>query len=264
MDGDHGKDKDIVMHEGGQFKQVHSVYLQSAGQAKQQLDTLAKAISKLSSPDDSHDFRADLNNKMETVKHDMDALKLLLLSLEQTCRSEHEQTITASVGAELQAMLSRFQDLQRQAKSSFQTFIVNANKIKAHEEDIMDPSEKSPLIINDPESSHNQQIQQQVLQEEIDYNEQLLEERERGIREIEATMMDVREIFRDLGLLVSEQQFGIDNIEANIESIASHTKEARDELDRANEYRRRRAWTTYSFFMFLLILLVVLFVVLMV
>lgn len=242
---------------GGTFYRLHTAYLHSANQSKRQLDALSKMVSELSSPKDSHGFRADLNNSMESTKTDLDSLKQILVSLEQACSAEKEQVITAQVGADLQAMLSRFQELQQKAKSTFERFVLQANIVKKREEDF-EPSEKEPLV-----SPQQQQIQKQVLQEEINYNEQLIEERERGIREIEAAMMDVREIFRDLGLLVSEQQLGIDHIEANIEAAAMQTKDATEELDRANESRKRRAWTVYSFFLTLLILLVVLFVILM-
>lgn len=44
------------------------------------------------------------------------------------------------------------------------------------------------------------------LENEISYNQALIQEREQGIQEIETAMAEVHELFCDLGLLVSEQQ----------------------------------------------------------
>ena len=41
---------------------------------------------------------------------------------------------------------------------------------------------------------------------ELDYQEQLIEEREVEIREIESGIHELNEIFRDLGTIVHEQQ----------------------------------------------------------
>jgi syntaxin 7 len=79
-----------------------------------------------------------------------------------------------------------------------------------------------------------------ALENEISYNQALIQEREHGIQEIEAAMAEVHEIFCDLGLLVSDQQTFVDNIEANIESSAVRTRAAVRELVIARDRQRRR------------------------
>lgn len=52
-----------------------------------------------------------------------------------------------------------------------------------------------------------QQIQISAVPEsELEYQEQLIEEREGEIREIESGIHELNEIFRDLGTIVHEQQ----------------------------------------------------------
>lgn len=52
-------------------------------------------------------------------------------------------------------------------------------------------------------------VQIEVLDNEIEYNETLISEREDEIRGIEQGITELNEIFRDLGMLVNEQESGI-------------------------------------------------------
>jgi hypothetical protein len=73
-----------------------------------------------------------------------------------------------------------------------------------HNEDEDDEdSEKHPLMAN----QHQQLQQMRVLDNEIEYNEAIIQEREEDLRQIERSIMEVNEIFRDLGTLVNEQQY---------------------------------------------------------
>lgn len=74
---------------------------------------------------------------------------------------------------------------------------------------------------------------------ELEYQEQLIAEREGEIREIESGVLELNEIFRDLGTIVTEQQSMLDNIESNVISIANDTGGAAEELVQAHEYQRK-------------------------
>lgn len=52
-------------------------------------------------------------------------------------------------------------------------------------------------------------LQLQALDNEIEYNEVLISEREEEIQGIEQGITELNEIFRDLGMLVNEQESGI-------------------------------------------------------
>lgn len=196
---------------------------------------------------------------MEQVKGALQILKGEAVKLEQLAYSEHDQVQLARHLADLQALLSRFQDLQKRAREGCLEFIVRAREVIESETEPDADNEAQPLI-SIGESSQHQQTE--GLLEEIDYNEALILERDKGIREIASAMGEVHEIFRDLSVLVSEQQLGIDNIESAVESAAERTTAAARELDRANERRKSRAWTLYSVLVLILFLLLVLAIVL--
>lgn len=107
-----------------------------------------------------------------------------------------------------------------------------------------------------------QQQQQQLVQtdlvpdSELEYQEQVIQEREGEIREIESGILELNEIFRDLGTIVTEQQSMLgkpstrrslldkltilpDNIESNVISIANDTQGASEELVSAHNYQRK-------------------------
>ena len=87
--------------------------------------------------------------------------------------------------------------------------------------------------------SNQARLQQlQSLENEINYNENLIAEREEGMKDIETAILEVNEIFRDLGTLVNDQQSLLDNIEANIESTAVRTAEGTQQLSQANRSQK--------------------------
>ncbi|KAI8874190.1 snare-domain-containing protein [Ramicandelaber brevisporus] len=83
------------------------------------------------------------------------------------------------------------------------------------------------------------QAQQQLLDNEVAFNEQLIAEREQDIVEIERGIVEVNEIFRDLGTIVTEQTPLFDNIESNVHIVDTHIENAVGELDQADHYHRQ-------------------------
>ena len=89
--------------------------------------------------------------------------------------------------------------------------------------------------------------------QEIEFQETLIAEREAEIREIESSMHEVNDIFRDLGTIVTNQgaliglfsylmsglKLTTDNIESNIVAVGRNTSDAAEELMTAHEYQRK-------------------------
>jgi len=104
------------------------------------------------------------------------------------------------------------------------------NSIISYYEDDND-LEKQGLI-------ETQRVQQLQLDNERQFMDALIADREQGIKEIEKTVVEVNEIFRDLSHLVQEQGVMIDNIESNIEESVVKTTDGVEELRKANEYQK--------------------------
>lgn len=100
-------------------------------------------------------------------------------------------------------------------------------------------------IWNDDEEEEKQSLmdaerlqQQQNLQEELEFEQGLLLEREQRIREIESGMLDVNEILRDLAAMVHEQGDTIGSIEDNITSAAYNVEGGQQQLFKAASYQK--------------------------
>lgn len=76
------------------------------------------------------------------------------------------------------------------------------------------------------------------IQGEEEISVELIEERERAIRQLEADIVGVNEIFRDLATMVHEQGDMIDSIEANVDSAAVHVEDGNVQLQKASDYQK--------------------------
>lgn len=78
-----------------------------------------------------------------------------------------------------------------------------------------------------------------LMQAEDEMDVQLLEEREKSMCQLEADIMDVNQIFKELALLVHEQNDVVDSIEANVETAAINVEHGVERLHKARNYQSR-------------------------
>ena len=79
---------------------------------------------------------------------------------------------------------------------------------------------------------------QLLVDDEIEFHDVLIEEREKGIREIQNQVAEVGEIFQDLAVLVNEQGDMVDDIESHITSTHANTDQAGREIGRAASHQK--------------------------
>lgn len=75
------------------------------------------------------------------------------------------------------------------------------------------------------------------IENDRDFNEAVIEEREQGIQEIESAMREVNEIFKDLSTIVYDQGQMIENIESFVSSAVVNTTIGVEEIKRAEEHQ---------------------------
>lgn len=78
---------------------------------------------------------------------------------------------------------------------------------------------------------------QKTLQQELEFEQEMLVEREQRISQIEGDILDVNEIMRELGAMVHEQGDTINSIENNIENVHGNVELGQQELQKASEYQ---------------------------
>jgi uncharacterized protein YcbK (DUF882 family) len=111
-------------------------------------------------------------------------------------------------------------------------------KEKASKAALEDSSSLSP-------GAQSQQQQAQLLEEprlaqqdEVDYQENLIIEREGEIRQIEQSVGELNELFRDVAHIVREQGDVLDTIDVNVENTLQDTRGADTELRSASRYQK--------------------------
>ncbi|CDY38084.1 hypothetical protein Bca4012_048009 [Brassica carinata] len=172
----------------------------------------------------------------------------------------------AKLAKDFQSVLKEFQKAQRLAAEREITYtpVVTTKDIptsyNAQELDI-----ESLRTSTSPQQTRLLQSRQEVvfLDNEITFNEAIIEEREQGIREIQEQIGEVNEIFKDLAVLVNDQGVMIDDISSNIDNSQAATAQATAQLRKASKTQRANSsLTCLLILIFGIVLLIVIIVVL--
>ncbi|KAF2127419.1 t-SNARE [Dothidotthia symphoricarpi CBS 119687] len=140
----------------------------------------------------------------------------------------------SKLSREFKASLTEFQHLQKQAIEKEKA---SASAARAALQDTTSPSEErgsgGDLI--------QQQEQEQLRlanQDEVDFQESLIIERESEIRNIEQSVGELNELFRDVAHMVHEQGGQLDVIEENVEVTNDASRGAHVNLKQASNYQK--------------------------
>ncbi|XP_055885281.1 syntaxin-7-like isoform X2 [Biomphalaria glabrata] len=169
----------------------------------------------------------------QLAKETSDYLKKLahlpILSSEQRQWKMQKDRLTD----EFSNALKNFQTVQRTAAEKEKASVQRARAQSG--------LDKSPYDELTDDRSFSQGFSQtrQVLQMEQDVDLELLKEREDAIKKLESDIMDVNQIFKDLGMLVHEQGEVLDSIEANIDNATMSVEEGTKQLSKAREYQAK-------------------------
>jgi t-SNARE complex subunit (syntaxin) len=133
---------------------------------------------------------------------------------------------------EFKASLTEFQHLQKQALEKEKQ---SAQAARAALNDVTSPSEERG-------GDFGQQQEQEQLrlanQDEVDFQESMIIERESEIRNIEQSVGELNELFRDVAHMVHEQGAQLDIIEENVETTHDASVGAHTNLKQASNYQK--------------------------
>jgi len=132
--------------------------------------------------------------------------------------------------ADFTRALDNFQRAQRSAAQKEKDAI---KKFKNHG-GVSQPPGSDNLI--DIEGGGQSKTQLMIEEEQ---NLEQLQERERAVRQLEADIGDVNQIFKDLAAMVHDQGEMVDSIEANVETASIRVNEGTDQLRQAERYQNK-------------------------
>ncbi|CZS90499.1 related to syntaxin 12 [Rhynchosporium agropyri] len=135
---------------------------------------------------------------------------------------------------EFQNNLSEFQSVQRQALEKQRS---TATAARTALEDGQSPSAEGVQQFEQQQQQSQQELRL-ASQDEVDFQDSLIVEREAEIRNIEQGVTELNELFRDVAHIVNEQGELLDNIHENVENTRADTRGADLELRGAARYQR--------------------------
>lgn len=226
-----------------------------------------RLVDAIGTTKDTPDHRQKIHNTrqriLQLVKETSAKLKALSDSDRETTGNASKKIEDAKLARDFQITLQEFQKVQQHASERESTYSPYA------------PSSSLPttsgsgeyLAVNVDQDNQPflfEQKRQEVLllDNEISFNEAMIEEREQGIRDIAVQIGEANEIFKDLAVLVHEQGVVIDDIQSNVEASSTATTQARVQLAKASKSTKSKSswcwWVIVIFVIALVIFLLVL------
>lgn len=137
------------------------------------------------------------------------------------------------LSTEFKATLDEFQAVQRRALEKQRASAVASRTAL---------EESTTVVAGEEQQQLRQQQQEERLrlanQDEVDFQEALIIEREAEIRNIEQSVGELNELFRDVAHIVHEQGGQLDIISENVERVTNETRGANVELRSASRYQK--------------------------
>ncbi|KAJ2886395.1 hypothetical protein H4R27_000686 [Coemansia aciculifera] len=231
---------------------------------------IRQLVGQLGTSRDTARLRQDIHNKMEATRELVKTTSTELKALSefqrpgraagksnQRARRLEQQKLTG----DFQKVLEQFQNIQRVSAEVTREFVDRAKHAVHHQDEYHDDdysSESRPLLQQQQQQQQQRRVMElSVLDNDVEYNEALINERESEINDIEQGIVELNEIFRDLGTIVTEQQSLLDNIETNVQSVTIHVRGAAEQLGSASEYQRRSNKTKFCLLLFAIIFILV-------
>lgn len=223
------------------FTRLSQVVGNNIQKISQNVGQMQRMINQIGTPQDS----ADLRDKLHQIQHYTGqlakeanrSLKDLAHLPPPSQQSDQRQWKMQKerLTSEFTSILNSFQAAQRKAAEKEKESVA---RVKAHSGYSQDPFVDDRKA-DDQLVSFDRGGMQQSVQMEEDVDLQIIQEREKAIRQLESDIMDVNQIFKDLGMLVHEQGEMVDSIEANVQSAEISVESGTQELQKAREYQTK-------------------------
>ena len=158
---------------------------------------------------------------------------------------------------EFRASLTEFQVLQRQAIEKQRASATAARTALEQEESA---SASSPSAGGQQQLQQQQQEPRLAEQSEVDFQETLIIERESEIRNIEQSVGELNELFRDVAHMVHEQGQSLDIISDNVTQTRDDTRNADQQLRTASRHQKSARGKACCLLLILVVVLTVIIV----
>ncbi|XP_057800533.1 syntaxin-22-like isoform X2 [Salvia miltiorrhiza] len=199
-----------------------------------------RLVDAIGTSKDTPDHRLKLRSTRQRILDLVRDASAKLKSLTESDRThDHPNTKVqdAKLAKDLQTTLQEFQKVQQLAferESKFSPALPPPSSITISTP--ADQHTESSFERENDDSFLMEQERQEIrlLDNDVAFNEAVIEEREQGIDEIQGQIREVNEMFKDLAVLVNEQGVTVDDIEHSIDNSAVSTTQAKVQLSKGS------------------------------
>ncbi|XP_075969326.1 syntaxin-7-like [Anticarsia gemmatalis] len=213
-------------------------------------------VKQLQTPQDTQELRNQLRQVQtytQMLVKDTSSLMIELRNIEgQTSLEEYNKQL---LNYEYITALKSFQTTQKLAAKKSKEEV---RKQRANNAMYDDQGTKDLLVLDEGNVLKQEQL---TIETERDLIE--LEERERNVRLLENDILEVNEIFKDLGLVVHEQGEVVDSIEASVDrttvNIDNGLSDLRDAVREKNKLRKKETYFCFAVIIVVSIIIIMIF-----
>lgn len=198
-------------------------------------NTLDRAMKILNTERDSPQIRDRIHETSQTTNKIVNKTTKLVKEVASLRGLDRAQKLQVDrLKSDFHDSIERFSTLQKRAAEKVKQTTKLVEKKPQSGGWLDEDDDKSPFLEQE-KKREEMQAQEQVIEDDL----MLIRDREERIRQLEGDILDVNEIFRDLGAMISEQGEQIDSIEANVERAYTNVEQGAQQLGKASEYQRK-------------------------
>ncbi|KAK3597604.1 hypothetical protein CHS0354_030150 [Potamilus streckersoni] len=203
-------------------------------------NSIDRAMKIIGTDKDSPKLRDKIHETSQDTNNVIAKTTKLIKQLASMSQANKQQKLKLErIKNDFQECIQRFSTLQKRAADKVKKTVSLHKPAERHEPKdsagwLDDDDDQTKRLVAQEEKRQQLLVQDQIIDDDL----ALIREREEQIRALEADVLDVNEIFRDLGAMIQQQGEQIDTIEANVEKAYTHVEEGTEQLKKAATYQK--------------------------
>ncbi|EFJ13868.1 hypothetical protein SELMODRAFT_121392 [Selaginella moellendorffii] len=206
-----------------------------------------RLMNQLGTAKDTPELRTKMHKMRQHISHLIKETAAKLKAVNETDRTQPVSASTkmkdAKLAKDFQRVLQTFEQAQKISKERQTVYAPLVPEVLGMEGYVFPPEtvRRSKLVSKYLVLIFLLKIRrQEVLQldNEVTFNEAVIEERAQGIREVQEQIEEVHEIFKDLAVMVHEQGGTIEEIDSHVENSYAATAQANKQLSKASKSQK--------------------------
>lgn len=201
------------------------------------LSRLKDEVGRLGTASDTADLRHRIAANSQRFKE-------LAQQFREAANSHPDKASTATqkIMRDFQSLLQNYERLMETARGKEAASLPKAHGQQGGKTGV--PTQDTSDVEQQAFIEYQQKQELLSVENELQFNESLIEERDQAITEITGQIGEVHQIFQDLAVLVHDQGEMIEDIESNITRASNRTHDAHVQIVRAerSQARARNTW----------------------